>query len=104
MFEAFQREMNEFSLKKLSDTRWFCRAEALRVLRLRLEEVKLTLEEIADNDHIQSGNSESLLKAISTFDFVFTLIILEEIFTLINTTVKLADYSTRVTSVTNLTH
>ena len=55
VFEAFQIEgMKAFSLKKLSDTRWSCRVDVLRVLRLRLEEVKLTLEEIDDNDYIQS--------------------------------------------------
>ena len=33
VFEAFQREgMKEFYLKKLSDTRWSCRAEALKCM------------------------------------------------------------------------
>ena len=91
VFENLQKEAGykTLTLKSLSDTRWSCRAEAFRAVKKRLEEIMNTLEEIADSDVSCGSQAEGLLKAISTFDFVFNLYILDVVF---NTTNILSKY------------
>lgn len=91
VFQEMQKESGckSLTLKSLSDTRWACRAEALKVIKKRLEEVIASLQKIADEDPSCGAQAQSLLNSIRTFDFVFNLVILDEVF---NTTKILSKY------------
>ena len=91
MFQEMQKESGckLLTLKSLSDTRWACRAEALKVIKKRLEELITSLQKIADEDPSSGAQAQSLLNSICTFDFVFNLVILDEVF---NTTKILSKY------------
>ena len=81
VFEEIQIESGGrlLTLKGLSDTRWACRSEALKAIRKRLSEVIDSLEKIAQEDAAAGGQAQGLLNAI-TFDFIFHLIVLDEVF------------------------
>ena len=55
----------------------------------RLEDVIKSLQKIADEDPSSGAQAQSLLNSICTFDFVFNLVILDEVF---NTTKILSKY------------
>ena len=82
VFEEMQKESGckSLTLKSLSDTRWACRAEALKVIKKRLEDVIASLQKIADEDPSSGAQAQSLLNSICTFNFVFNLVILDEVF------------------------
>ena len=82
VFQEMQKESGckSFTLKSLSGTHWACRAEALKVIKKRLEEVIASLQKIADEDPSSGAQAQSLLNSIRTFDFVFNLVILDEVF------------------------
>ena len=81
MYLKHQRELNasdegkkkrEYVLKKLSDTRWACRADSITAIYHTLEAVIATLKEIRENEkkaHI-AAESKGLLKNICDFEFV----------------------------------
>ena len=91
VFQEMQKESGckSLTLKSLSDTHWACRAEALKVIKKRLEELITSLQKIAEEDPSSGAQAQSLLNSICTFDFVFNLIILDEVF---NTTKILSKY------------
>ena len=82
VFQEMQKESGckSLTLKSLSDTRWACQAEALKVTKKRLEEVITSLQKIAGEDSSSGAQAQSLLNSICTFDFVFNLVILDEVF------------------------
>ena len=82
VFEEMQKESGckSLTLKSLSDTRWACRAEALKVIKKRLEDVITSLQKIADEDPSSGAQAQSLLNSICTFNFVFNLVVLNEVF------------------------
>ncbi len=91
VFQEIQKQSGckSLTLKSLSDTRWACRAEALKVIKKRLEDVITSLQKITDEDPSSGAQAQSLLNSICTFDFVFNLVILDEVF---NTTKILSKY------------
>ena len=91
VFEEMQKESGSkiYTLKSLSDTRWACRAEALKIILKQLNELVMTLQKIADEDLSSGAQAQSLLNSICTFDFIFNLVVLNEIF---NTTKILSKY------------
>ena len=93
VFEEMQKESGSkvYTLKGLSDTRWARRAEALKIIVKRLDDVVMTLQKIAED--ISSGaQAQSLLNSICTFDFIFNLIILNEIFNITKILSKYLQY------------
>ncbi|CAF4783804.1 unnamed protein product, partial [Rotaria socialis] len=66
------------SLKSLRDTRWSCRFESLKVVSRRYTEIVATLQEI------QVGDAFILLKVIQTFDFIFHIHLMSEVFLITN--------------------
>ncbi|CAF0940276.1 unnamed protein product [Adineta steineri] len=76
VFEDLQKESGivSISLKSLCDTRWTCRYESLKVISNRYSEIlcALTL--------IETGDSFILLQVIKTFDFVFHIYMMSEIY------------------------
>lgn len=66
-------------LKSLSETRWSCRAEALKAVLFNFSTLINTLEEISENNINSGAEATSLLGNIQNFEFVFCLIILQEI-------------------------
>ncbi|KAF0711333.1 Uncharacterized protein FWK35_00034325 [Aphis craccivora] len=66
------------TLKTLCDTRWSCRYEALRSVFHNLTAVIDTLAEIAESDRECGSDAAALLKSIQTFEFIFSLILLED--------------------------
>lgn len=67
------------TLKTLCDTRWSCRYEALRSVFYNLTAVIDTLAEIAESDREFGSDAAALLKSIQTFEFIFSLILLEDV-------------------------
>lgn len=67
------------TLKTLCDTRWSCRYEALRSVFHNLTAVIDTLAEIAESDRECGSDAAALLKSIQTFEFIFSLILLEDV-------------------------
>ena len=84
VFEEMQKESGSkmYTLKGLSDTRWACRAEALKIIVKRLDELVMALQKIADEDPSCGAQAQSLLNSICTFDFIFNLVVLNEVFSI----------------------
>ncbi|CAF4162315.1 unnamed protein product, partial [Rotaria sordida] len=80
VFEDIQKEAGlvSISLKALCDTRWSCRFESLKVISRRYTEIVATLQEI------QVGDAFILLKVIQTFDFIFHIHLMSEVFLITN--------------------
>ncbi|CAF2529546.1 unnamed protein product [Rotaria sp. Silwood2] len=76
VFEDLQKESGIVSifLKQLSNTRWTCRYESLKVIFNRYSEILSAL------DLIETGNSFILLQVIKNFDFVFHTYMMSEIY------------------------
>ncbi|CAF1033274.1 unnamed protein product [Rotaria sordida] len=76
VFEDLQKEFGivSISLKQLSDTRWACRYESLKVIFSRYLEILNTLEKLETSD------SYILLQVIRTFDFIFHIYMMTEIY------------------------
>ena len=62
VFEAVQTAagLTKLTIKGLSDTRWTCRADALRCVKKRLEEIIEALEDISENDAASGAEADSL--------------------------------------------
>lgn len=67
------------TLKALCDTHWNCRFEALRSILCDLTAIIDTLSEISGNDVEFGSDASALLRCIKTFEFVFSLILLEDV-------------------------
>lgn len=86
VFETIRKSSQSFSggtltLKSLSDTRWYCRVEAVRSLLDNLDTTIATLHEIAESNPTCGGEATSLLKCIEDFNFVFDLLLLRRVLT-----------------------
>ena len=76
IFDDLQKEAGivSTSLKQLCDTRWSCRYKSLKAISSRYSEVLSTLM------LIETGDSFILLQTIKTFDFVFHIHMMNEVF------------------------
>ncbi|XP_022173398.1 zinc finger MYM-type protein 1-like [Myzus persicae] len=77
--KACVRNMTPKTLKTLCETRWSCHYEALRSVFHNLTAVIDTLAEIAESDREFGSDAAALLKSIQTFEFIFSLILLEDV-------------------------
>jgi transcriptional antiterminator Rof (Rho-off) len=72
------KKKREYVLKKLSDTRWACRADSITAIYHTLEAVIATLKEIRENEkkaHI-AAEAKGLFQNICHFEFVLALEVL----------------------------
>ena len=67
-------------LKQLSDTRWSCRVESLKVIDKQYEAIVRTLEIIEDKatDSKITADARGLIVQLSTFDFILCLNVLKD--------------------------
>ncbi|CAF4965576.1 unnamed protein product [Rotaria sp. Silwood1] len=89
VFEDLQKELGFVlvPLKSLCDTRWTCRYESLKVIVIRYSEILSTLE------LIETGDSFILLQVIRTFDFVFHIHMMSEIYLITHILSKFLQHS-----------
>ncbi len=74
-------------LKQLCYTRWTCRYESLKPISSRYTEILSTLE------LIETGNSFILLQVLRTFDFVFHVYMMSEIYLITHILSKFLQHS-----------
>ena len=74
----------ELKLKALFDTRWWCRYEALRALHTQFVEVSKALEQIVDEDAKAGSQTNGLLSTKHTYEFIFALVLMLEVFQISN--------------------
>lgn len=67
------------TLKRLSDTRWSCRLDALNSILSNFTVILKTLEDISDKDTIYGSDASSLIFSITNFEFVFCIIFLNKV-------------------------
>ncbi|KAJ8023165.1 Zinc finger MYM-type protein 1 [Holothuria leucospilota] len=85
-FENIQRQLNDggkkTTLKPLSDSRWSCRADALKVICQEFKAILETTENITteDTNPKSRAEAEALLMKVATFDFVFITSVLNDIY------------------------
>lgn len=92
LFLQIQQELSETPrdrpqrLKQLSDTRWNCCIESLKVIDKNYEAVVRTLEKIEDNatDAKITADASGLVFQLSTFDFILCLKLLKDFLTYTN--------------------
>lgn len=91
LFIKMQKERNiphPVTLKALSDTRWACRADALRSLNIALSAVLDTLEAITEDSETDSlivGEANGLISSVYSFEFILLLMVMTDILTITNT-------------------
>jgi hypothetical protein len=80
LFEEIQEEagLQSLTIKQLSDTRWTCRWNCLKVVLIRYPQIISTLQVM------EAPESHLLLHSMETFDFVFHLLIMSEIYLITN--------------------
>ncbi|CAF4368700.1 unnamed protein product [Rotaria sp. Silwood2] len=80
VFENIQKEagLQTLTVKQLCETRWTCRFECLKVILLRFNEIITTL------DVINVPEAFLLLNSLQSFDFIYHLVIMSEIYILTN--------------------
>ena len=80
VFEDIQKQVGvaPIPLKQLCDTRWTCRFESLKVVLTRYSEILVALEEI------ETADAFIMLKVVQTFDFVFHIHLMSEVFLITN--------------------
>ena len=76
VFEDVQKQagLKPLVLKPLCETRWTCRSECLKVILARYSEVVTAL------GTLDNGDGLLMLNTIKTFDFLFHLLIMNEIY------------------------
>ena len=77
-----EKNKREYVLKKLSDTRWACRADSITAIYNILKAVIATLKEIGENEkkgHI-SAEAKGLFQDICDFEFVLALEVFDDIY------------------------
>jgi hypothetical protein len=89
VFEDLQKEFGivPVSSKQLCDTRWACRYESLKAISGRYSEILSTLE------LIETGDSFILLQVLRTFDFVFHIYMMSEIYLITHILSKFLQHS-----------
>ena len=88
-FVHYQKEMKPEKapeeLKRLSDTRWACRYQAIRVVKNTLPSILATPEEItAGNDRNNAVEAQGLLLQIHKLPFLLCLVVFGKIFGITN--------------------
>jgi len=80
IFEDIQKQADlaPLPLKKLCDIRWSCRFESLKIILTRYAEIITTLQEIEVSDGF------IMLKVLQTFDFIFHIHLMSEVFLITN--------------------
>ena len=84
LFTKVQQELSEseppLKLKQLSDTRWNCRVESLKVIDNQYAAILQTLETIEDEttDAKAAADARGLLAQLSTFEFILSLAVLKD--------------------------
>ena len=87
VFEQHQKQLNPnqplTTLKSLSDTRWACRADSVRVVQQTLPSIIAALEEIGDSssDRRAVAEANGLIKSID-FEFLMSLQVLTDLLAL----------------------
>lgn len=85
IFQNFQKESGiatPYTLKRLSDTRWACHCDALRIIKATLPAVADTLDYIGqapDFDSVVQSTAKGLLQNITKFEFTASLTVLLEL-------------------------
>ncbi|XP_022170796.1 zinc finger MYM-type protein 1-like, partial [Myzus persicae] len=83
IFEQIRTKMGDKigpkTLKSLSDTRWSCRIDALDSVVSNFTVILKTLEDISEQDSINGSDASSLLFSISNFEFVFCIVLLNDV-------------------------
>ena len=87
-FQQLRKTVNPGSgpvtLKALCETRWSARSQSLNSVLALFEVVIKTLDQISEEDATDVGaQAASLLKAVSTFEFILFLRILERVFSVL---------------------
>jgi len=76
--------ITNYTMKSLSDTRWWCRAEALKVIRCQFQQIATALQELTEEDVNAGPQANGLLCSMLSFEFVFALVLMLDVFTLAN--------------------
>lgn len=85
IFDKIRSKLNlktcdgQTNLKSLSDTRWSCRIDALQAIIIHFQVVVVPLEKISENDSVCGSDTNSILKSIKTFEFIFCIHFFKEI-------------------------
>lgn len=68
-------ERREYTLKKLSDTRWACRADSITAIHRTLDAVIATLKDIRENEKKPAiaAEAKGLLQNVQDFEFILAL-------------------------------
>ncbi|KAI6657242.1 hypothetical protein LOD99_11146 [Oopsacas minuta] len=84
LFHEIQEKLGisrSVTLKALCETRWSCRYRAIHAVKLTYSAILQSLEDIAEHHAAKSGaDAASLLRHISTFDFLIMIEILDYLF------------------------
>ena len=73
------------TLKRLCETHWHCRYESIRAIKLSFKSLCSALNEISEQESNHTGaEAMILLRSISCFEFLFSITILESVFSLVN--------------------
>jgi hypothetical protein len=74
-------------LKKLSDTRWACRADSIKAFHHTIEAVIATLEDIRENEKKANiaAEAKGLLQNVKEFEFILALEAYFQFYILLNT-------------------
>ena len=73
---------------------WWCRNEALRALHAQFFEVSKALEQIVDEDPKAGPQANGLLSTMHTYEFIFALVLMLEVFQISNVLSKQLQSST----------
>ena len=86
LFKDTQKERSEkvLALKSQSKTRWACRKDATSALVRRLPAVLQTLLKVNENDPKLMSKCNGLIRIILTFDFIFSLVVVDDVLGLID--------------------
>ena len=70
-----EERKREYVLKKLSDTRWACRADSIKAFHHTIKAVMATLKDIRENEKKANiaAEAKGLLKNIKEFEFILAL-------------------------------
>ena len=91
---VLKEHVTTLTVKQLSDTRWECRVESVKVLRYQLNEVVAALKALVTyaaekKDGTTTSEAESLLKQINSWQFVICLVVWYDVLYQINRISKL---------------
>ena len=94
IFEEIQEEagLQTLTIRQLSDTRWTCRWNCLKVVLTRYPQIILTVQAM------EAAESHLLLHSVETFDFVFHFLIMSKIYLITNILLKYLQNSQRCIS------